>query len=125
MPASEAGDGHLEIDKEWSNWVVHSSISTGSSVQKPPRNKNLLEEVSLYAVERCNALVGTEYQTSKENSQVDITRIHEPPEPETDGGDTALVSPPQLPHSQQSSEQLVLHGMKRVVGDGPVSEYKL
>ena len=79
----------------------------------------------MYVVERCNALFGTEYPTSKENSQVNITRTHELPEPEKDIGDTALVSPPQLPHSLQSSEQVVLHDMKRVIGDGPVSEFKL
>ena len=125
MPAPEAGDDHLEIDKEWSNWVAHSSLPTGSSVQKPHRNNKLLEDVSLYAVERCNALFGTEYQTSKEASQGDINRTHEPPEPQKDIDGTALMSPPQLPHSLQSSEQLVLHEMKGVVGDGPVSEFKL
>ena len=125
MPAPGTGDDHLEIDKEWSNWVAHSSLLTGSLAEKPHRNNKPLEDDSLYAVEHCNALFGMEYQTSQEASQVNITRTHEPPEPQKDVGGTALVSPPQLPYSLQSSEQLVLHEMKRVVGDGPVSEFKL
>ena len=52
MPAPGAADDHLEINKEWSNWIAHSSLSTGSTVQMPPGINNPLEDVGLYVVER-------------------------------------------------------------------------
>ena len=35
IPAPGAGNDHLDIDKEWSNWVAHSPSPTGSSVKSP------------------------------------------------------------------------------------------
>lgn len=105
VPSIGVGNEYRIFEKEWSLWDSHPQPSRRSSDRKPARANTPFQEINNFAVDRCDALFGTNYQTSKSPSSFDLTTPHEILEPQKDIGHTALVSPPKLPRSLQSSEQ--------------------
>ena len=117
----------------------HSTIPSGSAVIQTDRditNDELLDSIEgSYAHERAlwsqhpnsRAFLGKQSQHSLKVNRpsLDIGTATDNKDPIKDIGHTKVVSPDKIPTSLESNEQELLHKMRDVAGDLPVSESKL
>ena len=106
-------------------WRTHPSSRCFLTDQRPMRSDSPLRDVSPFALARSRSLVTKTKTKSTEHPAEDLAESHDPPRPDRDIGSTPIAPPPSLPVRLESSEQSILQSLRTIVGDKPVSEFRL
>ena len=121
LPESELPPLGSFYTNELDLWKRHPTTASILSNSRPKRVDDPSKDVHV----SCLGTAGRALLSNNNQVKLDLNTPHNPPRPDKDIGSIDVLPPPSLPIDLKSTEQKLLYDIKQVIGDKPVSEFRL